>query len=78
MPFNIGPGEIMILMATAAMVAVPILLVVLLVRALAGRGRAEPGADPRIVLADRLARGQITQAEFDTAMHALGLVDRPG
>lgn len=31
--------------------------------------------DPRAVLAERLALGEITRAEFDTAMHALGYGD---
>jgi uncharacterized membrane protein len=77
MPFNNGPGEIIIVLLIAAMVAVPILLVVLLFRAVAGRGQVAPSLGPRSVLADRLARGEITQEEFDTATHALGLVDRP-
>ncbi len=77
MPFHVGPGEIIVVLLIAAMIAVPILLAVLLVRAVAGRGQVSQSPDPRTVLADRLARGQITQAEFETAMRALGLVDRP-
>ena len=32
--------------------------------------------NPRAILADRLARGEITREEFDTAMRALGYGDR--
>jgi len=49
---------------------IPILLIVLIVRYLQGRNRP----DPRAILADRLARGEITREQFDTAMQALGLV----
>jgi uncharacterized membrane protein len=78
MPFinGIGPGEIIILFIIAAMIGVPILVLVLVVR---GSRPVSPQAgpswgtaDPRAVLAERLARGEITREEFDTAMRALG------
>ena len=53
---------------------IPILLIVLIVRYLRGRNRP----DPRAILADRLARGEITREQFDTAMQALGLVGPAG
>lgn len=76
MPFGIGPGEIVIVLSIAAIVAAPILLLVFLARGSARPAPSAPGPDPRAVLADRLARGQITHADFETAMRALGLVER--
>ena len=38
-----------------------------------GQGPSQPAAqDPRAILAERLAKGEISQDEFDTAMRALG------
>ncbi len=39
-----------------------------------------PAQDPRVTLADRLAKGEITREDFDTAMRALGFTEatRPG
>jgi uncharacterized membrane protein len=74
MPFvsGIGPGELIILF-------VPFVVLVVLVVALrAARGRDLPSMpDPRVVLAGRLARGEITRDEFDTAMRALGFPVTP-
>ena len=36
-----------------------------------------PPPDPRAILAERLARGEITPGEFDTAMRALGYGQHP-
>jgi uncharacterized membrane protein len=74
MPFNVGPAELILLLLIAAMIALPVLLVVVLARA-AGRSSQPASPDPRAVLAVRLARGEISRAEFDTAMRALGLSD---
>ena len=69
MPFNVGPAELLMMLVVAFMtLALPIAVIVLLVGA--GR-RAAP--DPRAILADRLAKGEITREEFDVAMRALGL-----
>jgi uncharacterized membrane protein len=55
----------------AVLVAVPVLAVVLLVRWAAARGRSSV-PDPRAVLAERFAQGEITEEQFRTAMEALG------
>jgi hypothetical protein len=65
MPLGLTPAHFLLIMMVAA---VPIALLALLV--LAARSRPP---DPRVVLAGRLARGEITREEFDTAMSALGL-----
>ncbi len=78
MPFNVGPAELVIVVLIAAMIALPIVIIVLLARG-AFRTPAGPMApDPRVVLAERLARREITQDEFDTAMRALGFATPPG
>jgi uncharacterized membrane protein len=71
MPFNIGPGELVILVIIATQLAIPVLVVVLLVRWARDRGRNSV-PDPRAVLAERLAQGEITEEQFRTAMEALG------
>jgi uncharacterized membrane protein len=89
MPFSIGPGELMLLMIIFAMFCVPVLILVLVVRSMRGDPPAPvpwtaagavppPGSDPRALLAERLARGEITRDQFDTAMSALGLGDSAG
>lgn len=74
MPFNLGPGEIILMVIIALMIAVPVWLLISLGKASA-RGSHSTSADSRVVLADRLARGEISQADFDTAMRALGFID---
>lgn len=72
------------LIAAAATLAVPVGIVVLLVILLRSGDKPRPpagwGPDPRAVLGDRLARGEITLDEYDTAMRALGIpaAPRPG
>jgi uncharacterized membrane protein len=75
MPYTIGPAELVIVLLVAAMIAVPVVLVMLLARTVAARPSAPTGTDPRAILADRLARGAISRAEFDAAMRALGFTD---
>ena len=71
MPLDIGVGELLMVAVVGVMtVALPIAVIVLLVQA----GR-RPATDPRATLADRLAKGEISREEFDTAMRALGLSD---
>jgi uncharacterized membrane protein len=72
MPFNIGPAELIVIMVIiAVLVAIPVLAVVLFVRWASDRGRSSV-PDPRAVLAERLAQGEITVGQFRTAMAALG------
>jgi len=66
---GLSPVHLFLMLVVAAQVAIPILIVVLIVRYFVGRSRP----DPRAILADRLARGEITREQFDTAMQALGL-----
>ena len=75
MPFNVGPAELVIVLIIAAIIAIPVLLVIWLAGAARSRADQPSSPDPRAVLADRLARGDITRAEFDTAMRALGFTD---
>ena len=68
MPFSVGLGEqLMVLVVAVMTLALPIAIVVLLVRV-----ARRPAPDPRAGLAERLTRGEITREEFDTAMRALG------
>ncbi len=68
--FNIGPTELLIVVVIAVLV---VGIAIAFLKVLAGQSRpATPAPDPRSVLADRLARGEITREEFDTAMRALG------
>ncbi len=89
MPFNIGPGELIILLIIFAMMALPLVVLVLVVRAMrSGPPATVPWApiatpasstlDAQTLLAERLARGEITHDEHDTAMRALGMSDGPG
>ncbi|HEY4189388.1 MAG TPA: hypothetical protein VGM28_03125 [Candidatus Limnocylindrales bacterium] len=84
--FNVGPGEIIILAILALMMGLPVLVLVIVVRSMR-RGPPEPvpwapsagspmsALDARTVLAERLARADITEDEFHTAMRALGIAD---
>jgi uncharacterized membrane protein len=84
MPFNVGPGELIIMLIITAIVFVPIVALLLVLRAdrstpvesvaLAQDASRAASPDPRAVLADRLARGEISRDDFDTAMRALGYV----
>ena len=65
--FSIGPTELILVLVIALMVFV---IVVAALKLVAGPRPAPP--DARAVLADRLARGEISQDEFDAAMRALG------
>jgi uncharacterized membrane protein len=77
MPFNIGPGEIIIVLILVGFwIGLPLLAIYLLRQHLRAR-EAGRQPDPRAVLAQRLALGQITPAEFETAMRALGFVAPP-
>ena len=80
MPYSVGPGEILVVLAVTALWAVPIAVVVLVVRSLrkGSVGTAGASSDPRAVLAQRLAAGQISRDEFDSAMRALGHADSAG
>jgi uncharacterized membrane protein len=54
---------------------VPIIIAVALVRWWINRDRT-PTQDPGAILRDRLARGEITQDQFDAALVALGYPPR--
>ncbi len=83
---GIGPLELLIILGTfLATFGIPIAVIVLLVMLVRRSNRpslppAGWGPDPRAVLGDRLARGEITLEEYDTAMRALGIpaAPRPG
>ena len=89
MPFNIGPGELILLIVMFAMLGIPVVILVLVVRSMRSSPPASvpwapatsvsPAApDPRAILAERLARGEITRDQFDTAIAALGFADSAG
>jgi uncharacterized membrane protein len=65
---ELGVGELLFwLMSVAVLVVIGGLIVALGLR-IAGSS----GADPRRILRERLARGEITQAEFEDANRILG------
>jgi uncharacterized membrane protein len=66
MPFDIGPSAISIVL-----VAFAILWILYRLNGAQNKARRPP-SDPRAVLNARLARGEITRDEYDTAMRALG------
>lgn len=69
MPLEIGIGQaVLLLMTVGLMAGLP--AAVLAVAYRLGR-RSAPGT-PEAVLRSRFARGEITQAEFDAAVSALG------
>ena len=73
MPFSGAEAIIPMLWMIALYIVIPVAIIWVLVRAIRSRH-----PDPRTILADRLARHEITQAEFETAMRALGLPDSRG
>jgi uncharacterized membrane protein len=66
--FSISTGALWIL--SAVVYVAPVALVIWLVWAVRNLQRREH--EPRAVLAERLARGEITKDGFETAMRALG------
>ncbi len=65
---DIGIGDVLILLVTVAViVALGAVMVAVGLRIVGFRG-----ADPRTTLSRRLARGEITQAEFEDATRILG------
>jgi uncharacterized membrane protein len=75
MPFfnGIGPAELVII----GILGLPLVLLAVVALAIMRRDRGAwvPPDDPRAVLAERLARNEITPEEFDVAMRALGYGD---
>lgn len=68
MTVDTGPIELIAILAIVALIAIPVLLLLALLRYL-----SRPAApDPAVILNGRLARGEITPDEFETAMTALG------
>jgi len=67
MPPNVS--ELVVwLMTVAVVVVIPIAVLVIVFRL----GRRSASDTPEAVLRSRFARGEMTQAEFDAAMSALG------
>ncbi len=68
MPTNVGPAEIVIILAILALlVLIPAGVIAIGLR-LAGVGRVE---QPEQVLRRRLASGEITEAEYESRLTAL-------
>jgi hypothetical protein len=59
--------HLLLIVVVAAEFALPVVVIVLVVRYVQGRNRP----DPRAILAERLARGEITVDEFHAAMSAI-------
>jgi uncharacterized membrane protein len=70
MPFGMGPSAVSVLLVILA-----ILWILFRVYTARNRQKRRPPSDPRAVLDARLARGEITRADYDTAMRALGMSD---
>jgi uncharacterized membrane protein len=68
MPFNVGPGELVIALVTALIVLVPVLLILVAVRF----ARTSPSGSARRILDERLAPGEITLEQHQTARRAIG------
>jgi uncharacterized membrane protein len=88
-PFDIGPGELILVLIMFAMLGIPVVILVLVVRSMRSSppapvpwapvtGASSAAPDPRAILAERLARGEITRDQFDTALRALGFADSSG
>ena len=73
MPLTGSDGFVVMVTWLAFYVVLPASIVIALIRAIRNRR-----PDPRTILAERLARHEITQDEFETAMRALGLPDPRG
>jgi uncharacterized membrane protein len=69
MPIGLTPLHLLLVLVIAAIWVVPIVVIVLAV----ARVRRPGPPDPRAILAERLARGEITREQFDAAMQALGI-----
>ena len=81
MTMNVGPLEFLAIAAILGLLAIPVALVAALVVMVLRRGQPtapppDPKDDPRVVLAGRLARGEITPDDYESAMRALGYTGR--
>lgn len=65
---DLGPGELLIWLMTVAVILIVAGVAVAIGLRMVGFG----SADPRKILRRRLARGEITQAEFEDATRILG------
>ena len=68
MPFNIGPGELVIVLIIALIVLVPVFLILAALRF----ARTSQSGSARRILDERLARGEITLEEHEAARRAIG------
>jgi uncharacterized membrane protein len=73
LPLGLSAAHLVLILVVVLITAIPVAVIVVLVR-LAAR-RVPP--DPSAILARRLALGEITREDFDTAMRALGLAAPP-
>lgn len=74
---GVGPIEMLLIVAMSVVPFMVVLVAILWLVDRARRGRqSAPRPDPREILTERLALGQITPDEFETAMRALGYGDR--
>ncbi len=64
---ELSPLHLLLVLVIAALVLAPVVILGMLLVAV--RRREQP--DPRALLAERLARGEISREDFDTAMRAL-------
>ncbi|BCJ50161.1 hypothetical protein Asp14428_16360 [Actinoplanes sp. NBRC 14428] len=70
---GMGAGGWILMILTVALLAT---LVVALVRPLAGPGPADPVGHAEEILADRLARGEISSEEYEQRLHVLRAAHR--
>lgn len=69
LPFEITPAHLVVLLGVVAVIiAIPVLALGIVLR-VAGIGRVNPERRLR----ERLAHGEISQAEYDAAKRALGI-----
>ena len=69
MPFEFGASQFVVwLMTVAVIVGIPVAVIALIFRL----GQRSASSKPEEALRARFARGEMTQAEFDAAMRALG------
>jgi uncharacterized membrane protein len=69
MPLELGVSQVVVwLMTVSVIVGIPVAVLAVVFRL----GRRSASDTPEAVLRSRFARGEMTQAEFDAAMSAVG------